>query len=97
MTLQSWSTADVDALLSPFQEDITGVNDTLKAVVLKRFTEDNLNPRQPHTRHFYILEIRTADLPKVGDLKGEITVRTERVNIRQIADEGNGVTRIICG
>ena len=98
MVNAAWSTSEVNALLTPFEEDVVGQNDTMvKAVVSRRFLVEANNPRQPRTRHYYALEIRSTDKATLGDLKDNITVQGEVVQIREIADEGKGITRITCG
>ena len=86
----------VEALLTPFEEDVTGT-EAFKAVVHKRFETEGSNPQRPRTTYYYVLDMRTADLPKLGDLKDAVTIRGETTYIRQIADEGQGITRAICG
>ena len=92
----TWSFTDIEALLTPFEEDITGT-EALKAVVHKRFETEGSNPMRPRTTYYYVLDMRTADLTKLGDLKGEVTIRGEVTHIREIATEGQGITRVICG
>ena len=92
----TWSALDIDALLGPFEEDITG-QEALKAVVHKRFSEEGSSPQRPRTTYYYVLDLRTADLTKLGNLKDSVTIRGETTYIREIASEGQGITRVVCG
>ena len=98
-----WSAADVDALLTPFQEPVLGQPDgngdpqTVQAVVRKLYEVDQTAPQSPVTRHYWRLEFRTADAAKLGVLNDRIIIRGEGVGINELTDQGHGITEAVCG
>ena len=93
----TWAANDLNyGLIGAFEEDLIGA-EPFKAVVHKRFSEEGSSPQRPRTTYYYILDMRTSDLSKLGDLKAAVTIRGETTYIREIADEGQGITRVVCG
>ena len=99
----AWSERDLDALVTSFGEEVTGVDDqngdtqTLTAVVQKVFERVELTPGSPQTRHYYQLTVKAGDLSKLGAVNRSFMLRGDRVTIKEIADFGTGIAEVICG